>query len=283
MSLSVLYCGSPEFAAANLKSLLNLDVISKLSVISQPDKIRARGKKVIPTEVKQVALESKLDVFCPTSKEEFANLVKTIHPDIIIVVAYAMIIPKQITDSYLCINSHASLLPKYRGASPIQSAILNQDAKTGICLIKMNENLDEGPVISQHELHITPQDTYDYIHDKLAALSAKSLCEFLTTYNKTKQLDNKDQNHKLATYCHKIKKEDLLLDLTKDKASILANIKAYSSKPGAYIIQNEKRIKIIDASLKDEKLIPTKIQLEGKPIISYSDYLLGRKDPINLC
>jgi methionyl-tRNA formyltransferase len=283
MSLSVLYCGSPEFAAVNLKALLSLPFIFKLSVVSQPDKIRARGKKIIPTEVKQFALNNNLDVFCPATKQEFSNIVETINPDIIVVVAYAMIIPKHITDNFLCVNAHASLLPDYRGASPIQSAILNQDSKTGICLIHMNENLDEGPVISRDELQLTPQDTFDCVHNKLAKLSATSLCNFLVNYNKTKQVDAKEQNHSLASYCHKIQKEDLLLDLTKSPKAILAQIKAYSSKPGAYIIHNDKRIKIIDAAFNDTKLSPTKIQLEGKPIISYSDYLLGRKDPISLC
>ena len=283
MSLSVLFCGSPKFAAVSLEKLLELNIISKITVVSQPDKIRARGKKIIPTEVKQLALTNKLNVFCPLTKQEFTDTVKSVQPDIIIVVAYAMIIPKEITDNYLCINAHASLLPKYRGASPIQSAILNQDKKTGVCLIRMNENLDEGPIISQIETKLDLNDTYDQLHDKLAELSAKSLYSYLTEFNKHSQLKAITQNHNLATYCGKIKKEDLLLDLNLPPEKILSKIKAYSSKPGAYILKNNKRIKIIDAELTENKVIPTKIQLEGKPVISYNDYLLGRKEPIVLC
>ena len=167
MTLNIVFCASPQFAIPALDICIKLTPPTQLTVLSQPDKIRTRGKKSSPTPIKQHAINHNLTTYTPQTKEEFSKLIITINPDLVIVIAYGMIIPKAITDNYLCINAHASLLPQYRGASPIQTALLNNDAETGITLIKMNEKMDEGPIIEQKQ-PIAKDCTFKQLHDELA-------------------------------------------------------------------------------------------------------------------
>lgn len=173
MNQSIVFCASPTFAIASLDVCIQCTPVAHLTVLSQPDKVRTRGKKLTPTPIRQHALKHNLTTHTPETKEEFATLIDTIKPDLIIVIAYGMIIPKRITDNYLCINAHASLLPQYRGASPIQASLLNNDTKTGVTLIKMNEHMDEGAIISKQEHNIKKNTTFNILHDELASLTSK--------------------------------------------------------------------------------------------------------------
>jgi len=283
MSLNILFCGSPEFSCYALKTLIQLPIKKTLTVITQPDKIRKRGNIIQPTPVKALALNHDIPVISPNSKEAFEKHVTILKPDIIIVIAYAMIIPKSITDSYFCVNAHTSLLPKYRGASPIQSALLNQEKETGICLIHMNERLDEGPIINSKTIPIQSSDTFGLLHDQLATLSAIMIQELIEQFMNTPVLPSTPQDHSKASYCTKIKTSDCELNPSESLHTTYSKIKAYSPKPGAYIIQNDKKIKILNATIESDTLIPTQVQAEGKKQMSYSDYLLGNKPPIILC
>lgn len=282
MSLNIVFCGSPDFPCHTLKQLIDKRDYT-ISVISQTDKIRSRGKKSTPTAVKSLALKNSLPTYTPESKIEFENIIKKINPDIIIVIAYGMILPKSIVSNYYCINAHGSLLPQYRGASPIQASILNQDKNTGITIIKMNEKMDEGNILLQESIDISPKDNFQIVHDKLAKLSTHLIITFLNKFKNKTTIVEIEQDHNKASYCHKINKGNLLLNKSDTLERTLAKIKAFSPLPGAYVIIDNKRVKILDAEIIENKLYPLKVKPEGKKIMSYSDYLLGQQKEIILC
>ena len=224
-----------------------------------------------------------LMVHTPVDQQSFSEIVHDIKPDLIVVVAYGMIIPKKIVDHYTCINIHASLLPKYRGASPIQAALLNGENQTGLTLIEMNEKMDQGDIIDQLFCEISKNDNFRNLHDKLASLSSTILQNFLNKKLNDIKILSYTQNHLLASYCKKIAKSDLELDISNEIIYNFNKIKAFSPIPGAYIIKNKKRIKILAASLVGDKLIPTVVKPEGKNSMSYNDYLLSGRHEIILC
>lgn len=283
MSLKILFCGSPEFSCQSLLQLIKMPIETSITVMTQPDKIRKRGNIVKATPVKELATKHNLNVITPTSKTEFSDHVLAINPDIIIVIAYAMIIPKSITDTYICINAHTSLLPKYRGASPIQTALLNHEKETGLCLIHMNEHLDQGNIVRSQIIPISPSDTYGTLHDTLSRISASMIDDLIQQFIKNPTLVSTPQDHSKASYCSKIKTSDCELNPKEPMHITYSKIKAYSPKPGAYIIQNNKKIKILNAVIESDTLIPTQVQAEGKKEMPYNTYLLGNKTPIILC
>ena len=282
MPKTLLFCGSPDFACPSLNHLIT-NKHWQIHVITQPDKVRSRGKKTSPTPVKTLAQTHKLPVHTPPSKETFSTIVNKLNPDLIIVIAYGMIIPESITSNYYCINAHASILPQYRGASPIQTSLLNQDSKTGVTLIHMNENLDEGPILDIQSIPINPSDNFQSLHDSLATLSATAITKISQDFLENNLPKETPQDHKNATYCKKIQKKDLELNPKNPIEKTLAKIKAFSPIPGAYIQINNKRIKILDAEIKSDTLIPKQVKPEGKPVMSYHDYCQGQRPPIQLC
>ncbi|RAP31743.1 methionyl-tRNA formyltransferase [Candidatus Marinamargulisbacteria bacterium SCGC AG-343-D04] len=282
MNLNIVFCGSPDFPCETLIRLIQ-DSAHSISVISQPDKIRSRGRKSSPTPVKALAIAQNLPVHTPETKQDFEEIIKKINPDLIIVIAYGMILSKNITSRYYCVNAHASLLPQFRGASPIQASLLNTDTKTGITLIKMNEKMDEGSILLQETLAIASTDNFQSLHDKLATLSAETIITFVTSFQKNSINEGVPQDHSQATYCHKIKKEDLFLNSSDSTNVNLSKIKAFSPIPGAYSIVNEKRIKILDATIKDGEIVPLMVKPEGKKQMTYTDYLIGNNPEITLC
>jgi methionyl-tRNA formyltransferase len=281
--LNVVFCGSPEIACPALGMLSKHPKITISCVISQPDKIRTRGRNPSPTAVKALATSLGLHSETPESKAEFSELIHHLKPDLIIVIAYGMIIPKDIVDHYTLINCHGSLLPKYRGASPIQAALLNGDEKTGITLMEISENMDSGNIISMKETSISNNDTFGSVYERLSSLSSEILEEFLSKYSQIETIQSSPQNHEKASYCKKIQKNDLELNLNDETQVNFRKIKAFSPEPGAFIIQQNKRIKILDATLINGHLSPSLVQPEGKKPMSYSDYLKGYQQEINLC
>jgi len=147
----------------------------------------------------------------------------------------------------------------------------------------MNDKLDEGNIITSKEITITKTDTYGHLHDKLATLTATMITEFINQFQNNTNLTSIPQNHQQASYCKKIKSKKYKLNIKHPIEITLAKIKAYSPKPGAYISINNKTIKILDAKIESGKLIPIKVQPEGKNVMLYKDYLLGNKNEINLC
>ena len=274
--------GTPDFSCKTLEALINNFSDAKLSVITMPDKVRSRGKKLSPSPVKSFANKNNLITYTPITKQEVSELVFKINPDLIIVVAYGMIIEKIVVDSIFCINIHASLLPKYRGASPIQSALLNGDKVTGISLIQLNEKMDAGMILSKRELLIESSDDHGTLSNKLAELGAELCVEFIKNNFLTNQIEKVEQNDNDATYCKKILKDDLLINDSMPKDLIHRKIKAFSPKPGAYIIQKGKRVKLLESKIENDQLILIRVQPEGKQPMLYSDYLLGNPNGVDV-
>ena len=208
MTLNIVFCGSPTIACPALDMLANNDKVTIQCVISQPDKIRSRGKQSSPTPVKALAQALKLPTETPHSKEEFTHLIHHLKPDLIIVIAYGMIIPADIVNTYSLVNCHGSILPKYRGASPIQAALLHGDEKTGITLMEISEEMDSGNIIDILEIDIKKEDNFGTLFEKLSSLSSTILESFIKDYEKEEKINSSPQNHHQATYCKKIKKED---------------------------------------------------------------------------
>ncbi|RAP32201.1 methionyl-tRNA formyltransferase [Candidatus Marinamargulisbacteria bacterium SCGC AG-414-C22] len=275
MKKKVIFCGTPDFANPSLISLLQNPLIEIIHVITQPDKIRSRGRQTSPTPVKKVATNHNIMVSTPPSKADFEALIKQCNPDVIIVIAYGMIIPANIVNHYTCINVHASCLPKYRGASPIQTALLNNDNTTGVSIIKMNDKMDEGPILLTKTCNIQPTDNFQTLHDTLATLGTDCLNTWLDAYLNNSPLSETTQNHNEATYCKKIQKEDLLLNPNDSIYMNHAKIKAFSPVPGAYMMLDNQRIKILAATIKDQKLIPTRVKPAGKQEMTYEDFKRG--------
>ena len=210
---TILFMGTPEFAVPTLTSLVNQFPDSTIHVVTMPDKVRGRGKKVSYSPVKLAALDLSLNVSTPASKAEVTDLVKQIKPDLIVVIAYGMIIEKSVVDDYFCINLHASLLPKYRGASPIQSALLNGDSLTGVTVIKLNEFMDEGDMLRKMEIQIDESINCGELTIKLSELAAKCCLDFINKDFLVNDVKVIAQDKSQATYCSKIQKEDLLITM----------------------------------------------------------------------
>lgn len=278
----IVLMGSPDFALPTLEMLHTHFSGCIQAVFSQPDKPKGRGKHLEPTSVKARALELDLPVFTPLDKHSLQAHVFDLNPDLIIVIAYGMILPKAVTDRFFCLNSHGSILPAYRGASPIQASLLNGDLETGVSLIHMNEKMDEGAVVLNRKLTIEAEDNLGTVTDKLAALSAQACLDFIQTQFIPDHIQEEPQDHTQASYCYKLSSADRELKPEDSLRIKLQKIKAYSPYPGAFLIQDQKRIKILDAKLDQEQLIPIMVQPEGKQPMPYRDFCLGTPKGISL-
>lgn len=225
--------GTPDFALFSLKALCEngYDVVG---VVTQPDKPKGRGYVLTPPPVKVYALEQGIPVYQPNSlrTEEFASLLSEIDPELIAVVAYGKILPKNVLDypKYGCVNVHGSLLPKYRGASPMQSAIINGDKITGITTMFMAEGLDTGDMLLKAECEIAENDNFEDIHDRLGLLGAELLCKTVDGLE-AGNITPAPQDHSLATHTAKILKEDCEIDFSKDCDTVHDLIRGLSPIP----------------------------------------------------
>ena len=225
--------GTPDFALFSLKALCEkgYDVVG---VVTQTDKPKGRGYVLTPPPVKVYALEQGIPVYQPTSlkTEEFASLLSEIDPELIAVVAYGKILPKNVLDypKYGCVNVHGSLLPKYRGASPMQSAIINGDKVTGITTMFMAEGLDTGDMLLKAECEIAENDNFEDIHDRLGLLGAELLCKTVDGLE-AGNITPIPQDHSLATHTAKILKEDCEIDFSKDCDTVHDLVRGLSPIP----------------------------------------------------
>lgn len=238
--------GTPDFSVPVLNALIeNFNVIA---VVTQPDKKVGRKQVLTPSPVKKVALANKLEVLQPDKvrgNAEFIRRLKKLSPDLIVVAAYGLILPKEILDipKYKVINVHASLLPKYRGASPIQAAILNGDKETGITIMLVNEEMDEGPMLAQKTITINDNDNFGSLYNKLSVLGANLLLETLPKYL-SGQILSIPQDDSKATYFPKITKEMGKIDWHKSASEIERQIRAFTPWPGSFTLWNNKVLKI---------------------------------------
>ena len=244
--MRVIYMGTPDFAINPLKSLIK-SRHEVAAVFTQPDKPQGRKQEMVMPPVKRLALEEGTPVYQPDKirEQKWVELVREINPDVAVVAAFGQIIPKEILDAprFGCINIHASLLPRYRGASPIQWSILNGDDETGITIMQMDEGIDTGDILLQKSLPIAADDTADTLFEKLSVLGGPVLLEALDKLE-TGSIKPKKQDEKDASYVSMIKKEMGLLCWKRDAKSLERQVRAFNSWPCAYTFLNGKQLKI---------------------------------------
>lgn len=293
--------GTPEFAVNTLREIVKAGH-EVIGVVTQPDKAKGRGGKISYPEVKEAAIELNLPVYQPQKikEPEFIQFLKDLQPDVIVVAAYGKILPKDILDipPYGCINVHASLLPKYRGAAPIQAAIIDGENETGVTIMHMDVGLDTGDMILQERIPISKDETGGSLHDKLAELGAKLLVKALEqikdgTASRVPQDDSK------ATYVKMLDKEMGSIDFTKPAEYIERLIRGLDPWPSAYTKLDGKTLKLWKARVKDTNIIASpgevievnkdsivvmtgkdaleilELQLEGKKRLSAAEFLRG--------
>jgi methionyl-tRNA formyltransferase len=235
--LKIIFMGTAELSCTSLEKLARDKKFQIAAVVTQPDKPKGRELKLQFSPVKILAEKLNLPVLQPLKArdEQFISELRELRPDLIVVVAYGQILPQTILDlpKFSCMNVHTSLLPKYRGASPIQSAIFNGETETGVTIMKMDAGLDTGEIISQAHTPILPQDNSQTLHDRLAQLGAELLVETIPDYVAGKILP-KPQPAKGASYAAKIKKEDGKIHWNEPAEKILNRLRAFTPWPGAF-------------------------------------------------
>ena len=244
--MDIYFAGTPKTAAEILKSLASNDLFNIKGVITQPDKKGKRGNQQIESPVSLMANSLNLHTYKPHNliKEHVQNDIDINNADILLVVAYGKLIPNWILESNIkAINIHYSVLPNYRGASPIQSSLLNNDKKTGITFMQMSKDLDAGKIIKCFEIPISENDNKSSLEKKLTELSILNLEKVITGLYSNKIIPF-DQNHEQASYCKKILKEDSIISFKESAERIYAKFRAYNEWPGICFIHKNKVIKI---------------------------------------
>ena len=304
--MKTLFMGTPDFALDTLKYLYENTEL--LAVFTKVDKVNGRGNKITFSPVKQFALDNGIDVIQPKSLrvDETYNLIKEYNPDLIVVVAYGMIIPKNIIDipKFGIINVHSSLLPKYRGAAPIHAAIINGDDKTGVSIMYISEGLDEGDVILTKETPIYLEDNLGTLHDRLKVLGAEGVKETIKLMEENKVIRH-PQDNSLATFVKPIKKEETKIDFNDKSINIFNKIRGMNPLPVAYTTLNDKVLKLYDSmyveyigdeipgtvigldkegikvKTSDGAIFIKELKLEGKKKQKATDFINGRQINLN--
>ena len=299
--------GTPEFAVPGLQALLKSPDFEIVGVYTQPDKPVGRKMILTPPPIKTAALTKGLPIFQPEKIKAEADNIRSLKPDLIIVIAYGKIIPQTILDipQYGCVNVHASLLPKYRGASCLAAPILNGDEESGVTIMKMDAGMDTGDIIKQAGIKLSAKETLSSLHNRLSALGAEILVDTLKEYiNGT--INPQKQDEKQASYVPLIKKEDGRLQVNLSAAELERRIRAYNPWPGAFLLLNNgEKIKILEADTEisantgkigeiytkngqlalncgQDILFILKLQRENRKAMNASDFLKGNQDILKL-
>lgn len=248
---SIVYMGTPDFSVPALKKLSENPNYQIVLVVTQPDRPKGRGKTVAQSPVKQTALELGLDIYQPekVSTPEGVEKLSALSPDFLVVAAYGQILSQAVLDipKIYPINIHASLLPKYRGASPIQAAIANMDKKSGVTTMLMAKAMDAGDILLTRDTPISREDTAQDLHDRLSIIGAELIIETIDRIL-DKNLTPTPQNHDKATYVKLLKKQDGQIDWNLPSDKICAHINAMTPWPGAFTQLNGKHTKIFKAT-----------------------------------
>ena len=260
--MKILFMGTPDFALFSLKALVEAGKHEICGVVTQPDKPKGRGYALLPPPVKVYAEEKGIPVYQPATLRDdaFAELLATIDPELIVVVAYGKILPKNVIDypKYGCINVHGSLLPEYRGAAPMQRAIIDGKKMTGVTIMYMAEGLDTGDMLLKREFEIKEDHNFEDIHDGLGALGADALLELIGMLERG-EATRTPQDDALSTYAQKITKQDCLIDFGKDAQSVHNLIRGLSPIPLSFThTPNGKLLKIISAEVADRNTAHSK-------------------------
>ena len=302
--LRIVFAGTPEFAAEHLKALLD-SPYEIVAVYTQPDRPAGRGQKLMPSPVKQLALEHNIVVMqpptlrAPEAQAELAAL----KPDLLVVVAYGLILPQVVLDipRLGCINSHASLLPRWRGAAPIQRAIEAGDTESGVTVMRMEAGLDTGPMLLKAVTPITGEDTGGSLHDRLAELGPPAVIEAIAGLA-AGTLQGEVQDDSLATYAHKLNKDEARIDWNRPASELERQIRAFNPWPICHTTLNGETMKVLAANvpyLKHEQapgtilgaskegllvscgkgaLRLTRLQLPGGKALNFSDFFNSRRE-----
>lgn len=302
--MRIVFAGTPEFAVSSLRAAVRHHEV--VAVYTQPDRPAGRGRGLAPSPVKLEAVARGIPVYQPESlKDEAAQQqLRDLQPDLMVVVAYGLILPKAVLaiPTHGCWNVHASLLPRWRGAAPIQRAIQAGDAKTGVCLMQMEAGLDTGPVLLHQELPIAATDTGGQLHDKLAELGAQVLSDGLGLLRAGIKPIARPQPEQGVTYAHKLDKAEARLDWALDAGALARTVRAFNPWPIAEATLAGERVRIHGAVALDEAhgqapgtvlaasrdgidiacgqgaLRLRVLQREGGKAITAADYLNARRD-----
>ena len=301
--MKTVFMGTPDFAVPPLKALVEAGY-EVAAVVTQPDKPKGRGKTLMPTPVKEEALMHEIPVYQPKrvrNNEEFLETLKEINPDIIIVAAFGQIIPKEILElpKFGCINIHASLLPKYRGAAPIQQAVIDGEKESGVTIMQMGEGLDTGDMISQIVIPLDKEETGGSLFGKLAQAGAELLIKTLPSIEQGTAVAEKQPEESPTPYAAMITKQMGLLDFTKSAETLERLVRGMNPWPSAYTFVNGKTLKVwksnvsqeisdaqpgtviltdkagIHVACKEGVLLLTEVQLEGKKRMDAETFLRG--------
>ena len=295
--LNILFLGTSEISSDILNHLIKNN-INIIGVVSQPNKKNGRNQNIKLTPVAKIALENNLKLYQPENINEIYDELKELDIDIILTVAYGQIISEKILNlaNKIPINIHYSLLPKYRGASPVQTALINGDEITGVSIIEMVKKMDAGDILKQEKIKIDIIDNNTILFEKLNKLAKKMIIDVINNidyYIKEKQKQNN------PSFCHKFEKTDLKLTFNNDAINIINKIRAFSDKPGCFFIFQNKRYKVLKASESNKKISPgeiyidknklligtktnaisiEQIQQEGKKVLNIKEFLNGKHD-----
>ncbi len=261
--MNIIFAGTPDFAATTLLDLLK-SKHNICAVYTQPDRPSGRGRKLTPSPVKKLAIEHNINIFQPENLKlsDDQQTLKHLHADIMIVVAYGVILPEAVLQipMYGCLNIHASLLPKWRGAAPIQRCILAGDSESGVTIMQMDKGLDTGDMLSTSRCNIEANDTASSLHDKLAKLGSQALLQTLDKIEKN-TLIAIPQDNNLATYAQKINKQEGRIDWQQPAIELVHKIQAFNSWPVAFCQYKDQNLRLWQAQLCHEK--PTQNSIAG--------------------
>ena len=300
--MRIVFAGTPEFAAQHLQALLDAGR-QVVAVYTQPDRPAGRGQKLMPSPVKQLALQHGLPVYQPQTLRDAGAQAElaALQPDLMVVVAYGLILPQVVLDTPRlgCINSHASLLPRWRGAAPIQRAIEAGDASSGVTVMQMEAGLDTGPMLLKVSTTITAEDTGGSLHDRLATLGSAAVVEAVTKLA-AGELHGEVQDDSLATYAHKLNKDEARLDWSRPAGELERLVRAFNPWPICHSTLSGDALKVHAAQLGEGSGAPgsilaadkdgltvacgqgalrlTRLQLPGGKALNFSDLYNSRRE-----
>src|SRR6266536_3128657 len=298
--MRIIFIGTGEIGAPTLQALQTSEH-EIVAVLTQPDKPVGRDQRIEASPIKKAAAQMKMPILQPTriKDRQAIEQIRALQPDVIVVIAYGQILPRAVLEipKIACLNLHASLLPRWRGAAPIQAAIAAGDRETGITVMYMDEGLDTGDILLQRTVDILPDDTGGSLHDRLAQIAPEILLESLVLLAKG-IAPRIPQDNSLTTYAPKLKREDGRIDWSEPAEMIERKIRAFNPWPGAFMKVDEQNLKIFSASVvdlngkpgeilirKDQLIVATgkdalalnEVQLEGKKRMSASEFLRGQR------
>jgi methionyl-tRNA formyltransferase len=307
-SLKIIFAGTPEFASIALEAIA-LTQHKIVAVYTQPDRASGRGLKVTPSPVKSVAFNLDIPVYQPVSLkvESEQEQLRKFNADVMIVAAYGLILPKAVLSipRYGCLNIHASLLPRWRGAAPIHHALIAGDKVSGITIMQMDEGLDTGDMLLKHQYTFAENETSQSLHDRLAKMGAEAIVETLTLLTEGK-LQPEKQNGELSTYAKKITKEEALINWQEEAAVIERKIRAYYPWPMAHTVWQGQPLRVgsaaivqsatnaahgtimqisregIDVAASDHIIRILQLQLPGGKMISAGDFYNAHRDKMRV-